>query len=425
MGAHFERAQLLFEQSRFEPAERELREELAQEPDNPMAHALLGLCLAGAHQYDRALASLRLAIHLAPDLAFAHYALADVLHDRDDLDGARTAVGEALRLDPEMANYYALLANIEMKQRRWSDALAAAERGLAVDPEHVGCGNMRALALVKLRRPKEAAVAFQAALARDPANAVTHANQGWALLHEGKSSQALRHFREALRLDADFEMARQGIIEALKARFVVYHLLLRFFLWVSRLSGWAQWGVILGGVVGYLTLLVVAYAKDNNDNLLFPGAAVYVEPVLAAYLLLGAMIWIADPLFNLLLRLNRGGRLALSREQIVASNWLGACLLGAAVAGVVCLLTGNLHALRATFVLALLTLPVAGTFDCPPGWQRRAMAVYGVAVALVGALAAARPAPAAARDYLFQGFVAAAFLSGCVTLLLLMRKPRR
>jgi tetratricopeptide (TPR) repeat protein len=415
MGVHFERAQLLFEQSRFEPAERELRQELAREPDNPMAHALLGLCLAGVGQYDRALASLRLAIHLAPDLAFAHYALADVLHDRNDLDGARAAVSEALRLDPEMPNYFGLLANVELKQKRWADALAAAERGLAVDPEHVGCGNMRALALVKLRRPKEAAVALQTALAHDPSNAVTHANQGWALLHEGKSAPALHHFREALRLDSDFEMARQGVIEALKTRFVVYRLLLHFFTWVGRLSRWAQWGVIVGGFVGYSILQGLA---EKNQ-----AVAVYAWVILGAYLGLGVAIWIADPLFNLLLRLDRSGRLALSRDQVTASNWLGACLFGAAAAAVLWLITGSDLAGRAAAACCLMTLPVAGVFDCPPGWKRRVMAGYALALAAVGLIGVAS-SETFKKAYVFQAFIAGAFLSGCVTLALLAGKSR-
>jgi tetratricopeptide (TPR) repeat protein len=414
MGVHFERAQLLFEQSRFEPAERELRQELAREPDNPMAHALLGLCLAGVGQYDQALAQLRLAIHLAPDLAFAHYALADVLHDRNDLDGSRAAVNEALRLDPEMPNYFALLANVELKQKRWADALAAAERGLAVDPEHVGCGNMRALALVKLQRPKEAAVTLEAALAHDPSNAVTHANRGWALLHEGKPTPALRHFREALRLDADFEMARQGVIEALKARFVIYHLLLRFFLWVGRRSGWAQWGVIVGGFVGYWILQWVAVKYEAT--------AIYVWPVLLAYLGLGLIIWISDPLFNLLLRLNHGGRMALSREQIVASNWLGACLFGAGLAAIIWLATNSPRVGRAAAAFGLLTLPVAGIFDCPPGWRRRVMVGYTLGLMILGLAGVVGRAATFNEAILFQVFVAGAFLSGCVTLALLAGK---
>ncbi len=46
------------------------------------------------------------------------------------------------------------------------------------------------------------------ALANDPENALTHANQGWALLHRGDHERALEHFREALRIDPELEWAR-------------------------------------------------------------------------------------------------------------------------------------------------------------------------------------------------------------------------
>src|SRR5262249_29946498 len=257
MGVNFERAQLLFEQSRYESCERALRQELADEPDNPMAHALLGLCLAAMHR-EGALESAREAIRQGPGLASPPYALADILHDREDLSGAGDAIREAIGLDPMMPNYHALQAGIEFKQGHWAEALAAAERGLAIDAEHVGCTNMRALALVKLRRTKEAGQAFESALARDPDNAVTHANQGWALLQEGEAGRALHHFREALRLDADFDMARQGVIEAFKARYLIYQLLLRFVLWMSRMSRRRQWTILVGGALGYLAIEVIA-----------------------------------------------------------------------------------------------------------------------------------------------------------------------
>ncbi|MDB5311521.1 MAG: tetratricopeptide repeat protein [Gemmataceae bacterium] len=45
---------------------------------------------------------------------------------------------------------------------------------------------------------------------------------GWALLHARQPAEALTHFREALRLDPTNEWARDGLIEALKARYWVY-----------------------------------------------------------------------------------------------------------------------------------------------------------------------------------------------------------
>ena len=246
MSPQLERGLLLFMQSRYELAEAELRQALANEPREAYGHAMLGLCLAKREQFKEATEEAEQAVHLAPDFAFAHYALADILHDRNHHAEALTAINEALRLDSADADYFALLSAIHLDEKHWKEGLQAAEQGLQLDSEHVGCNNLRAIALVKLGRKSEAGATIDAALARNPDNAVTHANQGWTLLERGEPKKALEHFREALRLDPDNDWARQGIVEALKARNVIYAVMLKYFLWMSRLSGRVQWAIILG-----------------------------------------------------------------------------------------------------------------------------------------------------------------------------------
>jgi hypothetical protein len=96
------------------------------------------------------------------------------------------------------------------------------------------------------------------------------------------------------------------------------------------------------------------------------------------------MTWLAMPLFNLLLRLNRFGRYALSREQTVASNWVGGILLSGVICLGIWLCTDNtLSIIGATFFGGVL-LPVCGVFAVPSGWPRVVMAWYAGAVALLG-----------------------------------------
>lgn len=376
MSAHFQRALVLYEQSRFPLAEQELRHALAEDPNHALAHALLALCLSQSEQYADATREAEAAIHLSPDLAFAHYALASVLEDRNRLAEAEQAAREAIRLDPESVNSIARLSQIQFNLRRWSDALAMAEQGLQIDAEDVACNNLRAMALVKLGRKREAGATIDAALARDPDNAVTHANMGWTLLEKNDPAKALEHFREALRLDPTSEWARMGIIEALKARHLIYRLMLRYFLWMAKLSGKMQWGVIIGAYILFRVLR--GWAKANPD------VAPLVWPVLVLYVGFVFLSWTAAPLFNLLLRLNRFGRLALSDEQIRASNWIGGCLLFvivAAIAGV------TIHDawLTAALLGVFWILPLSATFNSTEGWPRQAMAVYTGLLALLGA----------------------------------------
>lgn len=343
---------------------------------------MLALCLTEQQQFPAALEEARQAVHLCPDVPFSHYVLARVAYHRNDYRAALGAIQEAIRLDPTDPDHFSLLAAVHFEERRWAEALAAADQGLRQDPEHVGCANLRAMALVKLGRRSEAGVAIEGALAKAPESSITHANQGWTLVERGEYAKALEHFREALRLDPQNEWARQGIVEALQARHLIYAVMLRYFLWMSRLSQQAQWGIVIGGYVGYRVLGTVAKAN--------PALAPWILPVQILYVVFALMTWLAQPLFNLVLRLNRFGRLALSREQVVASNWVGACLL-LALACVAGFLASGFERvfLLAALIFGLQALPTSAVFKCEPGWPRRAMLLYAVGMGGLGVTAAA------------------------------------
>ena len=377
-GVHLQRALHLIEQSRHDLAEPELRRRVAEEPNDPLAHALLALCLSRAGKPDAATAEAQAAIGLAPNMAFAHYVLAGVLEDRDRPDAAAPAAPAPSRPPPPAAHPPPRGAPGRRGPRRWPAALAAAEAALAIDPQHVAANNLRAMALVKLGRPDEAGETIAAALAREPENAVTHANQGWALLHRGEFARALEHFREALRLDPTQEWARAGLVEALKARYPVYGPLLRYFLWMSTLSRKAQWGVVLGGLIGFRVLRAAAAAN--------PALGPWVTPLLVLYGLFVFLTWTADPLFTLLLRLNRFGRYALSAEERAASTWTGLALLAVLGAALLFAVTRSPAFVGAALAGTLVMFLVSGTYRCARGWPRRTMAVYTAAVAGLAAL---------------------------------------
>lgn len=389
MSGHLERARVLMAQSRWELAEESLRLELSSSPEAAFPHALLALCLAEQEKNKEALAEAEAAVHREPDGAFYHYVHGHVLRDMKRLDEARAAAREAIRLDPESADFFALESSILLGKRRWEPALKAAQKGLELDAEHVGCANLQALALRQMGRKSEAGAAMDTALARDPENALSHANQGWTLLDRGDTKKALEHFREALRIDPDFAWAREGIVTALKARYPVYGWILRYYLWMAKLRSGVQWGLIIGA---FLASRVIRSVADTNPEL---GPVLW--PLFGLYIAFCLLTWIADPLFNLLLRLNRFGRLALTREEIVASNWVGALILAAVGSLLLWAFQGEEHWLAATLVSVAMILPVAGTFASEPGSARTALTLYtlllgagavtGVALLLLGSSA--------------------------------------
>ena len=206
---------------------------------------------------------------------------------------------------------------------------------------------------------------------------MTHANQGWTLLEANEPAKALEHFREALRIDPTSQWARQGIIEALKARHFVYRMMLIYFLWMAKLSGKMQWGVVIGAYVLFQVLRGWANANPEMAPFLWPLLGLYI-----AFVFLG---WTAVPLFNLLLRLNRFGRLALSDEQIRALNWVGSCLLFVIVAAVTSIAFNVDGALLAAIAGVFLVIPLSATFNCASGWPRNSMAAYTGVLTLLAA----------------------------------------
>ncbi|MBI5961169.1 MAG: tetratricopeptide repeat protein [Chloroflexi bacterium] len=369
---------LLLNQKRFREAEESLRQVLAQDPQDALAHALLSSALSGQDKYVEALSEAQQAIRLAPNVAHSHYTLALALIGAKRLDEAVRATQEALRLDPVDPEYYYLLSLIHLQKADLLRALDAAEQGLRHDPQHEGCNNTRAMVLIRLGREKEAGKTLASTLARNPENAMTHANQGMALLQAAQPEQAMQHFREALRLDPNLKWARRGIIVAMKARNPIYMIILNYIFWMSRLKPAQQWMVVVG--LFFLGQFTLRTARSN------PELAPVLYPFLALYMIFAMMTWIADDLFNLVLRLDRFGRQVLFREQIVATNGLAVCLLVAPLlAGAGLLSSGDQREallIAAAQSLAML-MPVAGVFKAKTSEDRGILILYAAGLVVL------------------------------------------
>lgn len=374
--AHRQRGWLLAQQGRHELAEREYRLALAEDPDDSDAHALLALVLAEQEpRRAEALAEARAAIGLAPDDPFPHYAEAQVHLEAERWAEAERAAQEAIRIDPDGADYYVVLAAAFVGRRRWQQGLEAADEALAIDPHHSGAANLRAAALVHLNRRDEAGATLHGALARDPENSYTHANQGWARLHAGDRDGALRHFRESLRLDPQSEWAREGLVEALKARNPLYAGMLRYFLWMNRLPARTRWMVILGGFFGYR---IARSAAQTN-----PGLAPWLTPLMIAYAAFVLLSWTAPQIFNSVLLASKDGRYVLSPEQRRSGGWMAAAVAAALGLTAAALATGAAWVGLGALTFAAMLIPLAATFHGPRGRPTRVMT--GVTVVLYAA----------------------------------------
>ncbi len=365
----------LIDLEKFELAEQEIRKYLSQEPNDDHAHAMLAFCLIRLKKNDQAIKEANTAISLEPDEPHNHYIQGLIYYATNENKKALDSADEAIRLYPEECEYYHLKSLVYLSMSQWQKALDAAMKGLSLDPTDSGCMNSRSLALTQLGRHDEARSGIAEALKENPEDERTHANLGWSYLHQKKYDKALEHFREALRIEPDFEWARQGMLNALKARYLLFRLMLQFFIWMSTLPPKAQTGLIIGA---YILMKVIRSLSGQ-----YPEIQPFTAPLLFVYLFFVLMTWIANPLFNMLLRFNKYGRYALSDSEKSASNWL-AFLLGGGLVMVICgafMPTDHLL-LTGTFLL-LLILPVVRLFGST-GMRRKVTVIAASIISICG-----------------------------------------
>ncbi len=388
MSPAFERGHVLLQQGRHDLAEREFRQGLSEDPDNAFGHSQYALCLIHRDAKADALREATEAVRLEPNFGFHHYVLSIAQERNGRLKEAEAAAQQALELDPGEADYFGQLASLALQRGRPKDALSYAEEGLACDAENTWCANLRAMALVKLDRKAEAGAALGSALSDDPEDALTHANQGWTCLHQGNYKQALVHYREALRLNPEFEWAREGLKESLKARYPFYRVVLGFSLWLYRQQGWVQIAVIAMLVLGQRLLRGVGGAFPVLGPLMVPLAV-----ALFGFILLS---WVAEPLANFLLQFHPLGRLALTRTERIESLLIGG-LFVAALAALTARIFGVQDGLLWAIFFGFMIFPVNTLFRLPNPWARLAMGgaiVYMIYLAVPMLTLTIKPLPA-------------------------------
>tara|TARA_Y100001934_G_C12359563_1_gene779912 strand:- start:523 stop:1812 length:1290 start_codon:yes stop_codon:yes gene_type:complete len=370
------RAELLYDQGRYDMARTELELILANDPDDVMGHAMLALCLIEQKEYQRAGEEADRAIGLEPDLPFTHYVKARICLERNRFKEATESIEQAIELNPYESSFHGLHSAIHFNQSRWKEALASAEKALEMDAEDAQASNLRAMALVKLGRKEEAGATLDATLAKNPENSYSHSAYGWARMEQSNPNEALEHFREALRLDPENEAARNGIVEALKARNPIYSFFLRYLLAMSKLSARAQMGIIIGAV---LLMNFLSGLKGSH-----PGLAPWVLPIQMTYLGFVLLTWTTIPFFNMLLRFNPLGRHALTEEQTREANVIGLLTIACLACVVARLAVGGPYLIWA-LIFMLYIFPIASFFKCSPGWPKKVMSGTAILLSLCAA----------------------------------------
>lgn len=328
MELRYQRAFVLIGQRRYGDAESELRGILSQSPSESRAHALLAICIAEDEtRYDAALYEAQAAVAAEPNEPLSHYALALVQLNRKEYPAASQAIDEAIRLDPLDASTWAMRARCDYSLDRFKAMLVSARKGLELDPESIQCRNLLSLGLERTGAVKSSLEQAVETLRMDPDDDDSHAMLGFALLQNGKHREARVAFREALRLNPMNESARNGMMEAISSRSIVFRAVHRFYSWLNRMTAQQQMFVLFGG-----WLLMKALGAVGRTN---PTIQALSLPIILAYFMFAILTWIATPLFQTFLRFHPFGRNLLRGPELRLSNLVAPCLMLSFVGGLV------------------------------------------------------------------------------------------
>ena len=377
-------AELLMGTNRPEKAEEKIRQALSESPNNSEALAALAWSLIKQEKFSDALQPAQQAVAGDPDHPYYYFVLGYAWLFNNQPNKARETTQAALVLAPDSAGLYQLMAQIEFHERRWELALYNIEKGLEFEPNNDALINLRAMFLVKLNRTAEAGDTVDSALHQNPQNAYAHANKGWVKMEQGKYQEAQESFLEALRLDPSNEHAKDGLKESIKAKNLFYRVILRYFLWVNKLSSGNQWLVIIGAYVAFRIVRGVAESRPELQPLL--------TPIIVLYLIFVYSSWIASPISNLFLQLHPLGKHALTDDEKQGSNLAGLCIAASAL----CWGSGWLAGVEDLYIvggtLLVLMIPIGGMYSVQKdrsarknlSWYALFMAVAGVAMPLIG-----------------------------------------
>jgi Tfp pilus assembly protein PilF len=373
-----ERGIILLRQRRYEEAKAYFAKAAGQAPDDANVLTLLAQCEYHTDgQEARALETIERALALDPLDPHVHVVKAWILIALKRPRQALAAGAEAVRLDPGSDNAWAAQALAHLQLENWAEAEQAARQALEIDPENADAANALGEALRIQGRRAETAAHVAARLAKDPLDARSHASAGWAALQAGDRDRAEQHFVEALRLEPNQAWARQGLVEAFKARSPLYRAHLSYAFTMQRLNEKYRWAFLIGLVVGVRFLRLVL------------GPIGILIAIL--YFLFVFWTFLASAVANCLLLLDRRAQLALDRGQRWEGATVGYALFGGLLILIIAVLIRSGPTSAFGFALVGASLPLSRTFTNESKVGRVLFGSIAALTVLVGILYALFP----------------------------------
>jgi Flp pilus assembly protein TadD len=146
-----------------------------------------------------------------PDDYVSYLDLGELKLSRLDTQGALTALETAVKLDPKQSQGHNELGAAFTRTGRAREAMSQFEQALRLDPANVNARYNLVFALVKAGRFADAETHLRQVVAAYPKDAGLHNLWGELLAQQGKKTEAIAQFDEALALDPKLAAARDNL----------------------------------------------------------------------------------------------------------------------------------------------------------------------------------------------------------------------
>jgi tetratricopeptide (TPR) repeat protein len=163
-----------------------------------------------------AVESFRKVVSLEPNSADAHLNLGIALVDQYDRTNGFKEFSEAARLDPRSAAVHYNLGRFYFETAKYEDARRELEESLRLEPTHAPALYFLALAAKQDNDLDRSTHLFEKVIALQPGNPDAQFLLGQNLEHQGRTTEAVAHWKLALQADPNYSQALFNLARALR-----------------------------------------------------------------------------------------------------------------------------------------------------------------------------------------------------------------
>jgi tetratricopeptide (TPR) repeat protein len=184
---------------------------LAVNPNNVLAHNVLGNTLVSYGKINEAIDHYLEALRILPNQADTHLNLGLAFGKQGKLQEAIVEFNQALRANPNFAEAHSSLGVALAMEGKYQDAIAHYLQALRISPDSPDLFLDIGAALASQGKTQEAAQSFTRAIQIDPNYAEAQYNLGLLLEGQGNDQKAVAYYSEALRIKPGYSEAHNGL----------------------------------------------------------------------------------------------------------------------------------------------------------------------------------------------------------------------